>query len=387
MTTRPLVLCVDDEKIILDSLRAQLSAYFHDKIDIEIAESGEEALELIDEFKEEFERVPQVIISDQIMPNMKGDEFLAEANQKCPISQRILLTGLAEKEDIVNAINNAGLYRYIAKPWDKMDLNLTVREAILSYERNLEIQQQRDQLILLSKQLESKVSERTKMLEERSDELSAEKQMSEKLLDSIFPKSVATELKNFGFSRPKHFDLVTVMFIDLTGFTKHCEGLEPQEIIDELNNIFQQFDRVCERFKLEKIKTIGDGYMCAGGVPTPNNTNPSDTIEAAFEILKTTEKIKEENIKLNRPAWNIRIGINTGPVVAGVIGKTKVSYDLYGKTVNIASRMESSSEEGKINVSEHTYKHIKADYDCQYRGKLAVKNMDKMNMYFVEKKK
>ena len=157
----PLVLCVDDEKIILDSLKLQLKGYFKNACHIELAESGEEALEIIDTLVDEGKRFPQVVISDQIMPTMRGDEFLSIVNEKCPDSLRILLTGQADKDDIISAINRAGLYRYIAKPWDHMDLNLTVKEAMLSYTQGKEIESQRDQLLVLNHSLEEKVIERT----------------------------------------------------------------------------------------------------------------------------------------------------------------------------------------------------------------------------------
>lgn len=378
IVSRPIILCVDDEKIILDSLKVQLSNYFDHECQIELAESGEEGLEIIQELLDLGDGFPHVIISDQIMPRMKGDEFLFKANQLCPDSLRILLTGQADKNDIINAINKAGLYRYIAKPWDNMDLNLTVKEAILAYCQTKEIEIQRDQLLVLNNTLEKKVKDRTQQLE-------VEKAKSDELLLNILPEEVITEIKEKGSAQPKHYDLATIAFIDIVGFTIHSRNLPPEMMIHELNVIFQAIDEVVYKYDLEKIKTLGDGYMLAGGIPTANTTNPVDVVKACLEIQERMKKIALKNaVDPMKPNWRVRIGVNSGELVAGVIGTNKFAYDVWGTTVNIASRVESAGMAERLNISQYTYELVKDHFDCEPRGKVQMKNMGEIDMYFVK---
>jgi len=375
-TSLPVILCVDDEKIILDSLKSQLKAYFNNECRVELAESGEEALEVFKDLVKSGEGYPHVVISDQIMPGMKGDDFLARVNKLSPECLKILLTGQADKDHIISAINSASLYRYIAKPWDQMDLNMTVKEALLSYQKNMEIEAQRDQLLILNHNLEEKVTERTK-------DLARQKEISDSLLHNILPEEVVKELKEKHEVEPRHYDLTTVAFIDIVGFTLHGNHLSPHEMIEELNIIFNEIDRIVDKFDLEKIKTMGDGYLLVGGIPTPDTDNPMRVTSACLEIIQKVQQIKSANIKANLPPWDIRIGVHSGELVAGVIGKKKFAYDVWGSTVNTASRVEAASEPGKLNVSKATYELIKGHFICEERGKIAIKNMNEMEMYFV----
>lgn len=242
----------------------------------------------------------------------------------------------------------------------------------------------------LSKNLEIKVEERTVQLKEANEELQStldlveqEKQKSDKLLLNILPEETAQELKEKGSASPQIYELATVLFTDFKGFTQIAEKLSPQQVIEELNTCFLAFDEICERFNLEKIKTIGDSYMCAGGLPIPNNTNPIDTVKAGIEMQKWMRKWQAEKQALGQPCWSVRIGIHSGPVVAGVIGKNKFAYDIWGDTVNLASRMESSGEADKVNISETTYELVKGYFQCDYRGKIQAKNKGEIDMYFV----
>ena len=212
-----------------------------------------------------------------------------------------------------------------------------------------------------------------------------EKNRSDHLLLNILPSGTAQELKKDGKVKAKKFDSVSVLFTDFQSFTQFSQNLNPEKLVKSVDFYFSQFDRIIEKYQLEKIKTIGDSYMCAGGLPEPCTDHPQKIVMAAFEILKFVEEAKkvEEDIA----HFNIRIGINTGPVVAGVVGTKKFAYDIWGDTVNIASRMESSSEIGKVNISENTYQLIKDVFDCSYRGEIYVKNKGMMRMYFVNGKK
>ncbi len=206
----------------------------------------------------------------------------------------------------------------------------------------------------------------------------------EKLLLNILPAEVANELKTEGHSTPKYYEEVSVLFTDFKSFTKMADKLSPQELVAELNECFIAFDDIIHKHQLEKIKTIGDSYMCAGGIPKPNPDHVKNIVNAAFDILLYMENWNRQRANKNQAPWELRIGIHVGPVVAGVVGKTKYAYDIWGSTVNVASRMESNGEPGQINVSENVYDIIKSDYNCQYRGKITAKNIGEIDMYFVQ---
>ena len=172
------------------------------------------------------------------------------------------------------------------------------------------------------------------------------------------------------------------MFADFKSFTKISEKLSPEKLVAELNYFFTAFDTIMQQYNIEKIKTIGDAYMCAGGLPVTNTTHAKDVVNAAIEMRNLTNSYKGSN-GLGEIIYEMRIGINTGPVVAGIVGLKKFAYDIWGDTVNIASRMETCSEPGKINISKSTYELIKGDFDCTYRGKISTKNIGEFDMYFV----
>ncbi|MCF1714348.1 tetratricopeptide repeat protein [Flavihumibacter sp. RY-1] len=206
----------------------------------------------------------------------------------------------------------------------------------------------------------------------------------EKLLLNILPAEVANELKTEGVATPKYFEQVSVLFTDFKSFTKMADVLSPQELLAELNECFIAFDDIITKYRLEKIKTIGDSYMCAGGIPSPDPNHVKKIVAAAFEIIQYMESWNKQRAKKNLAPWELRVGIHVGPVVAGVVGKTKYAYDIWGSTVNIASRMESNGEPGQVNVSENIYELIKSDYPCTYRGKITAKNIGEIDMYFVQ---
>ncbi|HNS16947.1 MAG TPA: adenylate/guanylate cyclase domain-containing protein [Bacteroidales bacterium] len=211
-----------------------------------------------------------------------------------------------------------------------------------------------------------------------------EKALSEKLLLNILPEETAKELKNYGYSIPKHYTMVSVLFADFQNFTRIAEKLTPQQLVEKLNLFFMTFDRIIDAHNLEKIKTIGDAYMCAGGIPESNTTNSVDIVKAGLEINQYMENIRMKSELPEEDRWELRIGIHTGPVVAGVVGKNKFAYDIWGDTVNIASCMESSGVAGKVNISGSTYELIKEEFICIYRGKIHAKNRGDIDMYIVE---
>jgi adenylate cyclase len=212
-----------------------------------------------------------------------------------------------------------------------------------------------------------------------------EKEKSDNLLLNILPEETAEELKEKGNSKARSFDMVTVLFTDFKGFTQMAEILSPEELVAEIDHCFKAFDNIITAYDIEKIKTIGDAYMCAGGLPVPNKTNPQDVVKAALEIRDFMAGLKKSRTAKNQPFFEVRIGVHTGPVVAGIVGVKKFQYDIWGDTVNIASRMESSGEVGEVNVSGTTHKLIRNKFECVHRGKVEAKNKGAVDMYFVKK--
>lgn len=215
-------------------------------------------------------------------------------------------------------------------------------------------------------------------------ELGKEKQKSDKLLLNILPEEVAEELKTTGKSIPKHYDQVTVLFTDFKGFTKAARDISPYELVETLNECFSAFDRIIEGYHLEKIKTIGDAYMCAGGVPIENRTTPSDAVKAAIDMVAWINEWNKKRMIQGLAPWEIRVGIHTGELVAGVIGSKKFVYDVWGDAVNVASRMESYGEPGKINISAATKSLIQDDFNTEFRGEIEIKNRGSVGMYFIK---
>jgi class 3 adenylate cyclase len=219
--------------------------------------------------------------------------------------------------------------------------------------------------------------------------ITKEKKRSDELLLNILPEEVAEELKAKGSAEAKQFDEVTVMFTDFKGFTQISEKLTPSELVAEIHTCFKAFDNIIDKYNIEKIKTIGDSFMCAGGLPVVNTTNARDVVYAAMEIQKFMQEHIQQRKNEGKEIFEIRIGIHSGPVVAGIVGVKKFAYDIWGDTVNIASRMESSGEAGKVNISGSTYELVKANpmafgFNCIHRGKIPAKNKGEIDMYFVE---
>jgi adenylate cyclase len=221
------------------------------------------------------------------------------------------------------------------------------------------------------------------VLEGKNQLIQEEKKRSEDLLLNILPAAIADELKMSGAAIPRRYQTVSVLFADFKDFSKKIEDFSPDELIAELDFCFSAFDTIIEEYGLEKIKTIGDAYMCAGGLPTPDNQHPVRMIQAARDMQAFLEERKEERAAKEQPFFEARIGIHTGPIIAGVVGLKKFAYDIWGDTVNIASRLESNSEPGRINVSESTYQLVRNEFPCEYRGKIPTKNIGELDMYFV----
>ena len=221
-----------------------------------------------------------------------------------------------------------------------------------------------------------------KALEEKNKMIEEARERSDELLLNILPPPIAAELKEHGIAKARRYEGASVLFTDFKSFTKISEQLTPEQLVAELDAYFRAFDFIIKQYKLEKIKTIGDAYMCASGL-SDRITSPTNIVKAALEIQEYLSDMKAEKIAKGEPFFEARIGVHTGPVVAGVVGVDKFVYDIWGDTVNIASRMQENCEPGHINVSEATYLEIQYSFKCKYRGKIHAKNKGEIDMYYV----
>lgn len=239
-------------------------------------------------------------------------------------------------------------------------------------------------LIARAKELEIEVDRATAVIRQQKQEVETEKQKSDDLLLNILPREVAEELKAKGSTDAKLIDEVTVLFTDFKDFTKLSENHSPKDLVAEINVCFSAFDLIMEKYGIEKIKTIGDAYMAAGGLPVPNQTHATDVVKAALEVQQYMQERKQSRQAAGELVFEVRIGIHTGPVVAGIVGLKKYAYDIWGDTVNTASRMESSGEPGKVNISGSTREWVKDQFKCTHRGRVDAKGKGAIDMYFVE---
>ncbi|MGQ0663511.1 MAG: adenylate/guanylate cyclase domain-containing protein [Pseudomonadota bacterium] len=192
-------------------------------------------------------------------------------------------------------------------------------------------------------------------------------------------------MKEQGRVAPRFHDSVTIMFTDFQGFTGLAENTEPGQLVQTLDQYFSTFDEIAARRGVEKLKTIGDSYMCAGGLPRSNQTHPVDCCLAALEMQHYLQRMNQQRERLRLQPWKMRVGIHTGLVMAGIVGKRKFTYDIWGDTVNVASRMESTGAAGRVNVSGNTYERVKTLFDSEPRGSIEVKNRHHVEMYFLDR--
>jgi class 3 adenylate cyclase len=237
----------------------------------------------------------------------------------------------------------------------------------------------------LSRQVVAQLELRRNLLELTAarEALAAEKRKAQDLLLNILPAEIADELEREKRVEPRYYALATIMFADFKGFTRFAESLEPRRLVEDLNQYFSAFDEIVDRHGLEKIKTIGDAYMCAGGLPEPNRTHPVDACLAALEIQGYMARMNTLRDKMRLPRWELRIGIHTGSVMAGVVGKRKFTYDIWGDAVNVAALMEANGVPGQINLSESTYHRVKNFFDTEDRGTIGAKNKGGLPMFFL----
>ena len=370
------ILYVDDEENNLISFRAALRRCYN----VFTAISGEEGMKIFEN------NDIHIIITDQRMPGMTGVQFLQHLPDE-PDNIRMILTGFSDIEAIIEAINTGKVYRYITKPWDKDELKITIDNALEAVGLRRHNKELINELQEHNAKLEGKVKERTVEIEKKSMQLQSEMEKSDKLLLNILPEEIAAELKKFGRSYARKHNHVSVLFADIKGFTHIAETMHPEELVAQLDESFRGFDHIMEKYGIEKIKTIGDSYMCACGLPTEMKNHAEVAIDAAMDMQEFMQSFNASKKIQNLPEFEIRIGIHSGPVIAGVVGIAKFVYDIWGDTVNLSSQMEQQSHPGKINISGDTYKLIKNKYNCTQRGKIPVKSKGELEMYYVDSKK
>lgn len=279
-----------------------------------------------------------------------------------------------DKEDLINSIiKDKKQATYVSKIEDRFEINkwkqttitpVIVRDEIQSY-----IVVESD--ITRVKEAEFKIQE--------------EKEKADKLLLNILPEETAEELKTKGKATPRFYRSVSVLFADIQDFTKLAENLTPEELVHDLQSYFSRFDDAVNKYFVEKIKTMGDAFLCVGGIPMRNKSHPFDTVLVGLALQRIIREFGKEREESGRRALQLRIGIHSGPVIAGVVGKQKMTYDIWGDTVNIAKRIETACVPGMVNISASTYEIIKDYFECEHRGKILAKHKGHIDMYFVHK--
>lgn len=339
-------LIIDDDLFIKNLLSDLLEFNFPQVEVVGMGTNGREGIEKIKSLQ------PDLIFLDVEMPDMTGFEMLSQFKE--PAFQTIFITfhdDYAIKALRMNALD------YLVKPIDLEEL----RQAIAQCEVKAQHKERNETIVQTLNNLEE-------------------------LILNILPKEIADEIQEHGSAKTKHYDLATVLFADIKNFTQHADRLSPEDLVAELNQYYSAFDLILEKFGVEKIKTIGDAYMAAGGVPIANKTNPQDTIRAALAIRDFISEVADLRRSQGQIPFEFRIGIHSGPVIAGIVGIRKFAYDIWGDTVNIAARVEEKGSVAKINISQSTYELIKEfpEFQFEARGKIMTKGKGELEMYFVE---
>ena len=228
---------------------------------------------------------------------------------------------------------------------------------------------------------------RLAQIEDAQKRLVEEKQRAEKLILNILPAGIAAELERDGRVAPRHYPSATILLADFVGFTRFAEELAPRSLVDDLDRFFSGFDDIVDRCGLEKLKTIGDAYMAAGGLPEENKCHAADACLAALQLQDYVARANTQRERMRLAPWQLRIGVHTGSVMAGVVGKRKFTYDVWGDAVNTAARLETASEAGRVNISEATFHHVKKFFEVSARGEIEVKNKGALAMYFLDRLK
>jgi adenylate cyclase len=347
------LLVVDDNETNRDVLSRRLE---REGFRVSSAENGRRALEMVRATSFD------LVLLDIMMPEIDGYQVLSQmkADPHLHDIPVIMISALDEIQSVVRCIET-GAEDYLNKPFDPVLLRARIGAS------------------LEKKRLRDEQKRKTAELEKAIEEAESQRRESESLLRNILPAQIAEELRSRGQVEPRYFEDVTILFSDFVGFTHATENLAAEDLVTLLHTYFTAFDRIVGRYGLEKLKTIGDSYMLAGGLPERNPSHPVDAVMAAFEMVRAVEELSTEEAP-----WRVRIGIHTGPVIAGVVGIKKFAFDVWGESVNFSSRMESSSAPNCINMSARTYSRVKDFFKCEARGQVTTKEGKPYDMFFAK---
>lgn len=396
--TTPRILVVDDYPALVTITRHKLLKQGYEVI---TAQNGQDAWDLV---QKEF---PDLVISDVEMPLMDGYELCTKIKndprfRTIPV---ILVTSRLETVSLMKGME-AGADNYLTKPYDDdtfftkvhellnnpiavSDVSETVTVHIEGKDFNLKADYSHLVNLLVSTYKNSlgqnaRLEKMQLGLNASNQELELTKKEHEALLQNIFPKKIADSLLAYGNVAPERYQDATFMFTDFDGFSKIVPDLSPENLIESLSFYFDKFDEFIDQHNNIKIKTIGDSYMAAGGIPARNSTHPIDVVLSALKMKDFVDRLAEDTPD-SIPYFPLRIGIHTGNSVVGVIGKKRFAYDVWGESVNLAARMEQHSENSNINISHATYERVKDFFECEPRGEIEAKNIGKVPMYFLKR--
>jgi class 3 adenylate cyclase/CheY-like chemotaxis protein len=360
-------LLVDDQRIVGEAVRRMLTGRTPE-IEFRQCIDPHSALAIAIEFS------PTLILQDLMMPGVDGLD-LVRTYRENEATQRIPIIVLSSKEEAVTKADSftAGASDYVVKLPDRIELLARIQHHSEAFVHRL----QRDEAyeVLVRQQRE---------LEELLVKVSEEKQKSENLLLNILPEAVASELKECGNVRAMRFNLAGVLFADFSDFTALSQTMTAEELVSELNECFSSFDRIARAHGVEKLKTIGDGYLCVAGVPAPRTDALLSLARVGFEIRDFIAARRNKRMSADSRYWDVRVGMHCGPLIAGVVGLHKFAYDVWGDTVNFASRLESAGAAGRINISKEFREHLPPTAVCVPRGLVAVKGKGEVEMFFLE---
>ncbi|MBK7857556.1 MAG: response regulator [Archangiaceae bacterium] len=364
------VLVVDDEPGIRSVMKRLLGRYGYE---VFVAAGGEEGLTLLREHP------VQLVISDIDMPQMNGLQFLTLVHDRHPRVCRILLTGRADLDSAKKAINEGEVYRFLEKPVSNEHLLSTLHFAFETLELEEANRRLVDELKSTVKTLHRlRAAERA-----QAQELELQRGRAETLLLNVLPRSIAERLKAGEKTLADRFPEATVLFSDLVDFTTLSASMTPQEVVALLNELFSRFDQLADGLGVEKIKTLGDGYLAAAGLPDPRPDHARAVADLALEMQRELERLNERR----GTRLQMRIGVHSGPVVAGIIGLHRFSYDLWGDTVNTAARLESTGAPGRIHVSAEAQRALEQTHRLEPRGPVAMKGKGELDTFWLTGKK
>ncbi len=361
------VLLVDDQRIVGETVRRMLTGHTPE-FEFRLCLDPTAALAMAAEFG------PTVILQDLVMPGVNGLD-LVRAYRANEATERVPIIVLSSKEEAATKAESfaAGAHDYIVKLPDKLELLARIQHHSDAFVHRVERDEAYEMLL-----------QQQELLGQLLEKVSEEKQRSENLLLNILPEAVASELKEGGIVRAMRFELAGVLFADFCDFTAISHTMSAHELVSELNECFSAFDRIAMAHGVEKLKTIGDGYLCVAGVPEPRPDSLVSMARVALEIRDQITARRTEKMAGGSPYWDVRIGVHCGPLVAGVVGLHKFAYDVWGDTVNLASRLESAGAPGRINMSDEFRAHLPAGASYEPRGLVAVKGKGMVEMFFLD---